>query len=214
MRPSCGGPSSLPPSRPLSLSLSLRLPGPRALGQKPNTFRAGNPRYAYNEAFPSPRAFKKRRRRVAGEYRKRRRQKGEAQVEGTGNIRFTRRDACLQCTRPDFARTISLRLWTIDLYAYAIVFEPNALCVRYISLRLTNVQGNMTKSGTNSSRGNGKFTIQFVQRNVSFEDASFCMGIRFTWHGKTIEYTYVYLVFSFRVLVHRSTSNVRNFLGR
>lgn len=45
------------------------------------------------------------------EHGKRERQNGKVQVEGTGNIRFTRRDACLQCTRSDFS-SIPPRFWT------------------------------------------------------------------------------------------------------
>lgn len=52
------------------------------------------------------------------------------QVEGTGNIRFTRRDACSQCNRPDFARTISLRLHSGLTFVHHVIFQPNGLCCR------------------------------------------------------------------------------------
>lgn len=67
------------------------------------------------------------------EHRKRERQNAEMQVEGTGNIRFTRRDACLQCTRSDFC-SIPLRFCASSSF-HALPTTMNILCPRTSGVR-------------------------------------------------------------------------------
>lgn len=72
------------------------------------------------------------------EHRKRERQNAEMQVEGTGNIRFTRRDACLQCTRSDFC-SIPLRFCASSSF-HALPTTMNILCPRTSGVRSAPLQ--------------------------------------------------------------------------